>query len=445
MEYITDDSLLDIISQLRPQAHLNALACVASWLTERINRIRTAHSWKPHEGVLLPSIHFADIVQLTPFQDTCLNELFFNHQTAVPDADNAQIVANGLYQYLASDHYLAYVKTNAECAQTAHSLISTLDNAQIKIVDSPSNSQHCELDYTICISDYPLPVDECTPLWLFHTLSTPHVEKDFIESGDPNAPLHIPKERVLQIDGPPLQNGIDYINSNKNILYKDLTGYDTYICQSGANVMRIASLLMQFSSSPKKLLVYNHSFFFAHAGALTAKKRFQYCTSVHSMDLESTPFSIAVVPIFKGMNQAEYCLATCGFKRDKYQDYEKWIELVSGKTRLQLSQFPPFNIGLGSFWSHIDPQAEWKDPLQIVSTKALFYPLQAQKELASLRNLKRIIKTSLTAGRGKAGTESLTLNEVKDYCKKKSISATGSRKVLLERLLARVKEEIENV
>lgn len=401
MDTLTLDALLEIVSYLRPQTHLNSLVCVATWLTKNINTMRKNNSWKPGGQGRFGGIH-----QLTPFQKLCLEELYFNRYTSVTDYDNALIVGSTLCAYLSS------------VQQT---------DGYLEVCFAPP--QEFNENYCVHVCNYPLPVDEYTPVWVYKSfagMSARGEQLHFFCNGD----LFLSKEGVVQVGGIPLFQGLAYVNYNETITYKQLEKYHTFVCNSESRASRIASLLMQFSPTIKRILITTDVVAPAETGIVPTKKYFQYCTEVHDMD---APVHRSRLRIERHMSVAQHCVASLGYDATKVTEYERWIEKHTGK-QIQLPLTSQYLSTLEKYWVLIDPRQDWSDTVKVKSSKALFYPEEYKSEKKALKELKASVQFSLSTTRGGGSTGALTLAQVKEACRKHGLKQTGTRQQLLVEL-----------
>lgn len=452
MQYLPAETLLEIVSYVRPQRNLDALFCVAKWLSKSLCKLLQQNQWSETRLGSFAGTHL-----LTPFQKTALLDLVQNRHTSVPDVDNGHILMRALLGYLCK-HLDSQIDVTCigvpsfkvggnHLVDKEKQLLTRSYNdelylhqraayAKTEVVFSAQSVPYKEdgvTRYTILLSDCVHPVDEYTPLWTFGSnLTLTASIPPFLKETDAS------KSVLVNLDTP--FEDIKSITVNNQLSYQDIAQYDTFFCGHGKELTRLYSLLMQFSTTPKRVICCYNSKFQEPCGPVVSKHRYQYTLDVFGGEEKNLVHCRCAT---RGMSYAEVCAMTVGYAYLNAKNSYNWvINNIGNENKLTCNEFLRLKKYDNCGWFCTNPGARLTEicefeplyPIKIEKLAIKPYVVPMNKNQTK-NDLLEIVKYSMTCKSGRKGSGSLTLEEARQHCRKRKLYVTGTRAQLLERLL----------
>lgn len=450
MNRLPEDALLEILLNLRPQENLNAFFCVSKILNKSLRRIVAQNQ---SLGGMFVNNHL-----LTPFQKDCLQKLVQNKITTVPDVDNALILIKALMFHLKADMPKIVFTESPEKMVRAFPYsakflyepesLTYVKTRSIIFTDKPITlPDDCISHFMIVFSNETHPVDEYTPLWVYNCGGYIAAERVFDDDDEVQKPFIFPKnidlKKSVMINKELPIPGLTLFKINDLIRYDDIREYDTFFCCKDKHINRLYSLLMQFSTKPKKIIACH-----AANGQCTptiSKHKIKYLRDVFGEEKVKLSQRLFATEEY---TYAEACVCNVGFKSREPQKSIAWVVSKTGESRNLTCKGSVFsnrlcdefdrrrNPRFGG-WMEINPNADLGE-LCIFNRKS---PTHVTKNIKIAQtfntpeNFIDILKHSLKMSKGVTGTNSLTLEEAKNLCRERRLNVSGKRPELLERLL----------
>ena len=447
MQYLPKEILGEIITRVRPQRNLDALLCVSKWLSSALCQVISVNQWNEQgQG------DFADTHLLTPFQKNCLRDLQECHHTTVPDVDNGVILSKALLGLLAQGDQGVVLFTMVELNDLT---VSDWNLSEKVIARSYSSSVGAEkrpmytkvevvfaakmlppkedgiTRYTILLSEYTHPVDEYTPLIVYGSVIS--LKYKYKIRGINTASLD--KAVCVNCDQP-YQN-LPQITLSGTVEYKTLSKYNTFFCGPGEEVSRLYSLLMQFATTPQRIILCHDKDFKYPRIPIVAKHKFRYVMELFGGDRNNV---VPLVGLVKGMSYAEMCVTSVGYAFNEAENAISWVSATANKcntlsavtSTISGGTYVTYSTHDALHWLTISPGADLEETLEkyeVVNKRAIIYNNNSDEDLRT------IIEHSLSCKAGRKGSGSLTVAEVKDLCRQRQLLLSGSREQLLRRLL----------
>lgn len=419
MDTLVPDIWNEILFYLRPQENINALLCTCKAMHTALVSCTEKNQWSFTHF----EKDFFKTVLLTPFQKECLKELLIVRETYVSDVDNGELLCKILHY-----NFLMARKTSAIYTVGVDMLFKkTKTNPDIAICFFIEGLRYAKGEdmYIIYLCENPLPVDEYTPLLVSNIMIT---ERSKFQVNN----LDLPNPVFLVKDAGEAGPNIPRLEVNQSVTYRKLKRYNSFICSFSVDIWRISSLLMQFSRKPKKFVTYSTSYKMEkNKTPFPAKKRWEYELCFPGLLYHSN------IGIFSSkLTLAEFCLVTAGYDFHNIDISEAWlhslvdeVEALERKNNIFIEKVQLDQRLQRPIWYCLNPFADWNSIIDSVND-ARFANGRPN------RKLRKKLRYSLKQPRGSKGGDSFTLKELKELCKTHNVQCSGTRKQLINRLLA---------
>jgi hypothetical protein len=431
MEILPLETLTEILALLQPQQNINSLLCVSSSLHDTLLRIIELNQYKNGIGL------FSLTTLLTPFVKECLRNALPSQPIQVPDLDNALSVTRAFVLNILRDEYssilLCFVGIKSEeffntdkynRRLTVGQILGNYTNPCIQLTVKYDGPDGFGFEvYLIKVVDHVLPVDEYTPLEVQMGTSLRLDNQPLLEKI-----LTKQLGRVAMIDRSLVDDckeneryeSLELVNSSILIRYKDIAKYDTIVCANSLECRRIASLLMQFSTTPKRMIVYNESTS-NPVYPFPAKLRYTYMQLGNPVSDTDVPVLTRIphlTNLHPSMSYATLCAETSGYMEEIT---DVWLNSLEERQRSFLIE------DCSSISFLLEPNMNWTDTVVAKEWMAACDDPRIK--------LRQKLQYSLRQGRGVKDSDSLTTQEAKDVCREMGLAVGGTRRQILQRIL----------